>query len=117
MSIVEMAIGRKYYQIDCNEEVATSLQEVAERLNVLINTKAVELGMRVENDYLLLLVCLDLLSDKSVDRTIESTQDAAPVVADSVAVSPAVSEDKEEHVVITREQQKIIKNLLKVLAK
>lgn len=65
MSILEIPIGQKVYKIDCREEEAIKLQEFAAKLNMLINSKAVDLQMRVDNDYLLLLVCLDLLQENS----------------------------------------------------
>lgn len=80
MSVLEIPIGQKVYKIDCREEESANLQEFATKLNMLINSKAVDLHMRVDNDYLLLLVCLDLLQENSM----LSEKDSAAPVAGSV---------------------------------
>lgn len=108
MSVIDISIGQKYYQIDCDPELAPKITQFSVQLNMLINTKAMELGTRVVgNDYLLLLVCLDLLMNE---------RNSVPEVAETPAVTTDVSQSVSMET-INPSQQKIIQQLLQDLTR
>lgn len=119
MNTLEIPIGQKKYKISCREEEADTLKTFATKLNVLINSKAVELQTRVDNDYLLILVCLDLLQDKvntdNIDVSAHDTNNATnPDLTQTLQTN--TNSTTNQNAILSPAEQQTIKNLLNKLA-